>query len=700
MVKKWSEAFAPVMEQGREERPGQTLLGQAIIDAINNKSNLVAQASTGTGKSLAAAVPIILKIQESKKNGKPYRGVISTETLILQRQLIEKDLPFLSTLYDGFTFRKLMGRSNYLCFEVASTAVVGDAVLFGVVEKLRMRKDNLNNGERSDVERVLGYSISNEMWAKISSTSQFCPENQCSSEDCFSTLARARALDADLVVVNHAILATDIDMKISAGGGPMDDGLLGQFEALVVDEAHQLEPVLATSWTKEMSERELATMAGNLADGVDLAKSIKTNHMIGYRVSEAVEDVEDVLNNIKNFYMLLCEKSGQDWQGSSSAICMKYLTGTPSNQLRYAMEEYEKETPERIARSMKTMEDLIEYLRPVLVQAVDEKIKGVRKIRKSLTAATSLLEVLQILSKGLETKDGIINQYGTYGAIVDGWINFKDEPKMTIRLVPLDVSVRSKALWGKVGGQTNILLSATLKDLTDGSFNYARKCVGFPDGPELDVDSVFNMQEQQLIYMTPANRETEEGAQYSLSELVDLINVSRGRALVLFTSRRELDHAAEQLQMIQNMGRFPYRILVQTKEADKQQLMNDFKNDVSSVMLATKSFFVGIDVPGESLSLLVLAKWPNPRYDALCRMQISHWRSRGFSKWYEREALTLFGQAAGRLIRSSDCSGVVAVLDFRVMDLESGVAKAAKLGVTTLGSPVTQQIERVKEFFN
>lgn len=695
MSTKWADIFAPVMAQGREIRPGQAALGQAIIDAVEKKGNLVSEASTGTGKSFASLIPLIHQIQTAKKAKKPFRAVVSTETLILQKQLIEKDLPFLANLYSGFTYRKLMGRTNYLCFEVAKGAAVGDMQMNLMIEKLKTRQGNLENGEKSDVERVLGRELTPEQWAKIASSSSFCPDNQCSGEKCYSTLARERAKAADLVVVNHAILATDIEMK---AGDPLGDGMLGQFEALVVDEGHQLEPVLVSQWTKEFSERELETMAGSVVEGVDLAKSIVSNHQVGKLANDSMDEMRDLLRNVKIFYMLLGEKSGQEWQNSSTSLSLKTVRGAVTGPLGHAMKEFEEENPGRLARAEVALEEVMTYLMKVVHKASEEKIKGIRKIRKGLTATKDMLEIVQILSKALETSDGIIQAYGTYGALVDGWEKRDGTPGMTIRLVPLDVSARAKAIWGKEGGQTNILLSATLTDLTDGSFRYARECVGFPAGPELRVGSAFDMQQQQLVYVTPANRERVEGAQYSFSELLDLIQVSRGRALVLFTSRKELDWATEQLQYLKNMGHFPYTLLVQTKDADKQKLMEQFKSDVSSVMLATKSFFVGIDVPGEALSLLALVKWPNARYDALCKQQIAHWRTRGFPRWYERESLTLFGQASGRLIRSSGCKGVVGLLDFRANDAESNVFKTARLGVTTLGSPVTQDIGSVKAF--
>lgn len=697
MSTKWADVFAPVMAQGREIREGQAILGQAIIDAVEQKTSIAAEASTGTGKSFASLIPLIVQIQKAKKAKKPYRAIVSTETLILQRQLIDKDLPFLATLYKDFTYRKLMGRSNYLCFEVARGAAVGDSYMSAMIEKLKVRQANLGDGEKEDCERVLGREITKEQWDRIASTSNFCPDNQCSGEKCFSTRARALAMSADLVVVNHAILAVDVDMKVSSGDA-LSDGMLGQFEALVVDEGHQLEPALVSAWTKELSERDLNKMSASVAEGVEQAKNYSTNHQIGRTVNDAIEDLHDMLDNIKTYYMLLNAKTGEEWHGSSTSLSLKYPLGRPSAELGAAMEEFETVNPGRLQRAEQGLMDAYQYLFPTVKKATEDGIKGIRKMRKGLTATRDLLEIVKIISKALETKDGIISQYGTYGALVDGFEKQDGTPWMKIRLIPLDVSTRAKALWGKPGGQTNILLSATLTDLTDGSFRYARECIGFPDGKDVRVDSAFNLQQQQLVYITPANRERAENAQYSFSELLSLIQVSKGRALVLFTSRRELDWAAEQLTTLKHQGQFPWQLLVQTKDADKKKLVETFKDDVSSVMLATKSFFVGIDVPGEALSLLALVKWPNPPYSAECRQQITHWRTRGFSRWYERESLTLFQQASGRLIRSSGCKGVVAVLDFRANDAESNVFKTAKLGVTTLKSPITQDLATVKSF--
>lgn len=695
MTTKWADIFAPVMAQGREIRTGQATLGQGIIDAIETKGNLVAQASTGTGKSFSALIPMINAIQNAGKKKKTFRGVISTETLTLQRQIFNKDLPFLATLYKGFTYKKLMGRTNYLCLNVADQAAIGDIFMSSLVEKLKTRQSNLGFGEQEDVERVLGRELTADQWSRIASSSAFCADNQCSGDLCYSTKARQEALTADLVVVNHAVLATDVEMKAGSVDG---DGLLGSIDCLVVDEGHQLEPVLVSQWTKELTERELETMASSVAEGISHAQAAVSHSTIGYESDFALDAYRAMLENIKKFFMLLEANNGGEWQGACQALSLKYPMGMPSAAMAMAMTEYEEENPKRLQLIIDQLTKTAKYMSVALQTAKDEKVKGVRKISKGLRATRDLWETALLLQQAIQTKDGIINQYGTFGVLVDGWEKRDGTPGMTLRMVPLDVSARAKFIWGVPGAQSNILLSATLTDLTDGTFRYARQCIGFPDGPEVDVDTPFSLQTQQLIYVTPANRTVVEGARYSFSELFDLVSVSKGRALILFTSRKELDYAAEMMLQLRASGQLPYNVLVQTKDANKDKLAEEFKRDVNSILLATKSFFVGVDVPGEALSVVALAKFPLPRFSAECKQQITHWRSRGFSKWYEREALTVFQQAAGRLIRSSGCKGVVALLDFRAMDTTSQVYKTSSLGVKSLGSPVTQDLNKVKAF--
>lgn len=696
----WENVFAPVMAQGREIREGQAVLGQAILDAINNKTNLIAEASTGTGKSFAALIPSIDAIRAAKKEKKSYRVAVSTETLALQTQLVNKDLPFLSKLYPGFTYRKLMGRSNYLCLEVASQNTVGNLQLHKIVEKLKMRKDSIGDGEQGDIERVLGREIDKSTWDMLSSSSTFCPDNQCKTEDCFSTKARAKALTADLVVVNHAILATDLEMRLNNADGPGADGMLGKLNCLIVDEGHQLETVLSSQWTTEITERDLTTQIASIMTGLDLAKAAVSNSTLAIEADRDMDKLIDVLDNIKRFFSLLEESNGGSWENASLALSLKYPMGMPARPILLAMDEFETDNPVRLAQAEATLTKVVDYFMKAVPVAVENKIKGVRKINKGFRAARDLLVSTQIMAQAITTDDGIIQHYGTYGAIVDGWVRRDQTQGMTLRLVPLDVSAKARGIWATV--DTSILLSATLTDLTEGNFRYVKSSLGFPECKDVKVATPFDLATQQLIYITPANREriALDGAQFSYDEMRDLMVASRGRALNLFTSRKEMEGASLQLLQDRNMGKFNYDILIQEKDVNKTKLMEQFKTNIDSVLLATKSFFVGIDVPGESLSLVAMAKWTNPRYDAECRQKVKHWRQKGFPNWYARQALTDFQQAAGRLIRGSGCKGVIALLDYRVNDKDSNVYKTARIGVDALGSPVTQDIEVVRQFLS
>lgn len=693
----WEQAFGPVARsKGWAIREGQALLGQAIIETIENNGALIGEAPVGSGKSMAILVPMILKAQEFKAKKTHFRGVVSTETITLMDQIVGKDLPELAKLYHEFTYRKLMGRSNYVCLEYAKTQIIGDARFNQVFKKLEMRKDNLGDGELADVERVLGREVLPEEWEKMSGSADFCGDNSCKEENCFSTRARSKALKADIVVTNHALVATDAEMKATGS----EDGLLGPIDVLAVDEFHSLEPVLVEQYTKKFSEYDLEKIMADIMDGIDWAKGLEHNDEIGPAVSFALDGMWDLLENVKKFYRLLVEANPKEkgWAGSSTALALQYFPGMPEPAMYTAMVEFEEENPQRLQDVIVALEAAIKYMTPVAARANEEKIKGRKKLNKGLTAAHNMLEIANITAQALTTKDGIIDNFGAYGARVDGWEKRDGTPGMTIFLTPLDVSVKAKNIWRDVSAVIGV--SGTLQDFTDRSLRYAKESVGFPPCREVKVPTAFDYQKQQLVYVTRAMGERVEGAQYDFSELVQLLEISDGRALVLFTARKELEYAAASLRALQAQGKFNHLILVQEKDSDKKKLAKIFKEDKHSILLGLKSFFTGFDAPDETLSLLAICKFPLPRYSVENRQRMKHWKKKGFPKWYEREALTVFQQGAGRLIRSSTDKGVVALLDFRAMDISDNVYKTASMGVQSLGSPVTQDLNAVRTFLS
>lgn len=692
----WDKAAQKLYENGATYREGQTLLGQAVFDAINNKTSLVAVGQTGIGKSFCAAIPLITRVLEAKKKDKTFRAAISTETIALQNQIAEKDLPFLSTLYPGFVFKKLMGRSNYLCLNTMQLSAIASNDLEKFYQLLEKRISDLGSGEIKDVERVLHQEISPEIWSRISGSMSFCVDNDCEEDKCFAARARNKALEADIVVVNHALLGIDADLK-SQG---LEEGLLGILDTIIVDEAHALEPVLVSQWTEEVTHWQISNYIDSIVYTVDRCNNIKNNLASIHHIQVATENVHEIFGNIHEFFERVTEDSKEPWDNFEAAISMKYMSGSISDKLRHALHNYEDITPQLIKETLEKFaycKNFIDTINSHLQQS-GAKIPQKRKFNKGFRSLKELTHILNVLNQALQTKDGIIDDFGKVGVIFNGWMKKDLSHGYTLRLTPLDVSYKAMNIWKQPS--TSILLSATLTDLTDGTFTYARKCVGFPNGPEISVSSPFDYQTKQLIYVTTGEGKKVDGGQYCLDELVSLVQISNGRSLILFTAKKELEFASKALHLMQINNKFPYKILVQENGNNKQKLLDEFKSDTHSVLLGLKSFFVGIDVPGEALSQVIICKFPLAKFSIECRMRMSVWAKKEFPRWYERESLTTLAQAAGRLIRTTDDRGVISLLDFRVINPAEKVHQTAKLGLNSLGSPITRDINVVNQFLN
>ncbi len=695
-MKMWAEQFKPISDKGMDLRAGQETLGNAIITTIEQGGILVGQAQTGTGKSLATSIPLISKIHEAHALKRTFRGVISTETITLQTQLAEKDLPFLLETYGGFTFTKLLGRSNYLCINQAKQNAIGSPQVEMLVRTLEKYMPNFQNGEYADVCKGTGKYIDKDMWSKITGSSEFCASNKCGDEFCYSTKARGRALKSDIVVVNHALLGMDYEIKSSGRSGPESEGLLGDYNALIVDEAHKLEEVLSSQWTEKMTEWEINDHTTRLVTGLQTGNSFHRDPALLADVESFMSELMKFFGTTMKFFSAIEDKYDREWAGSETALSLKYLT-SPSPKLLSLMEEFETLGPALMDLAPDLMAKVEKYLAIAVEEMVDQKVnkKLIAEVRKARTSTKYLKNLCSIIGKSLNSEDATISHGGTtYGVVCEGWVRSKDNTKgMTIRCFPIDISGKLKEMWKTI--PATALLSATLTDLTEGNFRYFKASLGIDQCREVDVRSPFALMDQQLVYVTAQTYQKEESTVFAVEELVDLVNTAGGRSLILFTSRRDILMAQEALIGYKLAGRFNYTMYVQEPDSDKAKLVEDFKQDTHSVLLGLKSMFTGIDVPGESLSLVVICRFPMPRYSTECKMRITYWRKRKFPEWYTREALTVFQQAAGRLIRTESCVGVVALIDQRAFDAGSNVQKATITGTTALGSRVTHIMSEV-----
>lgn len=695
MTETWAEQFQPIVDKGWSIRDGQEKLGNAIIKTLNGSGKpLVGQAATGTGKSLASVIPVIHKIKQAKKEGKSYRAVISTETITLQRQLEKKDLPFLQSTYKDvdFTYHKLLGRSNYLCLNRASEESVGNPRINEIYTRLDGARIRMSSGEREEVQKVLGFDLTDDEWSRICGETTFCADSACESEDCYAANSREIAQRSDIVVVNHKILAIDFEMKNSMVDS---GGMFGHVDAIIVDEAHKLEETLIDQWSERFTIYEIEQHLNRLVEGATASESF------GRSMDGISTDAEDIQRTIlhffeltQNFFSEIEESKRNDWAGSEIALKMQYLRG-PSERLRSLMNEFETTGAASLETSIHILEKVNKKIVNLLSSdslTVDKRSKKV--IRKAVTSAKYLDSLMKLCLASMNSDKGIINHRGlTYGVVVEGWMSKKDEKRMTIRAFPIDISRRASDLWNI----PSVFLSATLIDLTRNDFEYFKKSMGISDSNDIMVNASFDMGTQQLVYVTAQKYPKAFGTHFSIEELVEVVNKSKGRALLLFTSRSDLNLAKNELLRAKGGGNFPYPMFVQEPDSDKARLVDDFKASTNSVMLGLKSMFTGIDIPGESLSLVAICKFPLPRFSTECRMKIEYWRGKGFPNWYSRESLTVFQQAAGRLIRSDDCTGVVALLDQRAYNPSTNVFKTASLGVSSLGSRVTHDVSDIEK---
>ncbi|MDB4103261.1 ATP-dependent DNA helicase [Acidimicrobiales bacterium] len=577
---------------GGESRQGQVDMLNAVAEAIENERHLIAQAGTGTGKSLAYLIPVIL-------SGK--KTVIATATKALQDQIATTELPHLrSQLEKPFSWAVLKGRNNYVCRQrVNEFSNDAQLSLAGTsahnedeVEKLVEFSDTSSTGDRAELD----FEPSPASWSAVSVTSKECPgRNKCPSGDnCFAEMARDRANAADVIVVNTHLLATDMRAE---------QGILPEHDIVVIDEAHQLDDIATSSFGSSINGARMRWFAGT-ADRI----------LVDPEMIDKLRDVGDDLSD--------------------------------------ALEPYvgERLPPggvEDIAIALDRARDR--------VNTTVEKLRGVPKGKDSDADARRL----RAEQAGLSLLGELIEASALDASNV-AWVE-RSGNETTLQVAPLDVaSMLGPVL---VENRTAILTSATLPQATAAAVGLEED-----EHDRIDVDSPFDYPNNALLYCAkhlpePRSPEYERAM---LTHLVELMSSAGGRTLGLFTSYRMMDAAAEFLETY-----IKTPILTQ-RDYPKPVLIEKFKEDPATSLLATLGFWQGIDIPGPSLSLVTIDRLPFPRPDDPLLSARRDLAGRHAFKLIDLpRASTLLAQGAGRLIRSKSDQGVVAVLDSRLSTKKS-----------------------------
>lgn len=664
---------------GYEARTGQQQMAAAVAAVLKTGGTLLAEAGTGTGKTLAYLVPAIL-------SGR--RVLISTGTKNLQEQIFFKDLPLLErALGVPFSATLMKGRSNYLCLHRwdllreanDSTGTFPQferserserSVLLPIIDQWAKTTKTGDRAELRDVPEELA------LWKELSADAESCLGVECPRyTDCFVTQMRQRAAEADVVIVNHHLLCADAAVRRSAFGE-----VIPRCPTLVVDEAHQLEDAATQYFGRHVGNFRIDDFVR------DLQQLLKARPF-GGKEEDVYRSLEQTVEHSRAFFAgLTLSPESRGWRLGSNGDG----SGVQAAEARVA-----RYTAESLADHVEAglmLVGALEGLEATLVLAQQPPTHDEAATSRSAVSSDDVTEAAATLTRRAgELRDDLRFLLRADDADFVYYVEARRRA-VFLRAAPIDVSrVIQEALFDRM--QTVVLTSATLA--VDGSFEYVKRRLGVRTANELRVPSEFDYSRQALLYLprrmpSPKSPAFPEAAARQVREIVSR---SRGRAFILFTSYAMLRGVRQLIE-----PSVPYPLLVQG-EAPRSILLDQFRCTPNAVLLATSSFWQGVDVVGDALSCVIIDKLPfaSPS-DPIVSARIEAINARGgeaFSEYQVPLALLALHQGLGRLIRHRTDRGVLAILDPRLRTMGYGARFLASLP----SAPVTHDLDAVARFF-
>ncbi|HEX6162041.1 MAG TPA: ATP-dependent DNA helicase [Vicinamibacterales bacterium] len=615
-------------------------MAEAVADTIEHGGVLLAEAGTGTGKTLAYLVPAILSRQ---------RVLISTGTKNLQEQIYFKDLPALrEALGVPFKATYMKGRANYLCLHRLDQLRAHPAAPMDFVSTIDEWRRLTDTGDRAELS---GLEEDSSLWHDVSAQAETCLGNDCPQyRECYVTKMRQRAAESDLVIVNHHLLCADASVRQSTYGEVIPD-----CNHAVIDEAHHLEDV--------------ATQYFGIA-------------VSNYRIGDLVRDAERALN------LGMIEDLDSDLRHAISRVDDHALTFFGALQMaRHARGGFE----ERLRIGPGWFGDVLDDGLG-LIAALNGLDEAMRKRAGTQEAGAQINEDAETLARrAAEARDQLTF---LLEAADPSYVYFLETRNrgVFLRAAPIDVSrIINEMLFNRM--RATIMTSATLT--VEGSFDYVKGRLGVHDAHALRVQSEFDFNEQAILYL-PKQMPPPKSPQYGdavAREVRDLLLRTEGRAFVLFTSYAMLRAVRDRVE-----PDLPYPIIVQGT-APRSTLLTQFRSTPNAVLFATSSFWQGVDVVGEQLSCVIIDKLPfaSPG-DPITAARIEAINAEGgdaFQDYQVPLAILAMLQGLGRLIRHRTDRGVLAVLDPRLRTMGYG----RRFLDSFPPAPVTQNPEAVTRFF-
>ena len=612
-----------------EERPQQAAMALAIAGALESGENCCIEAPTGVGKSFAYLIPLICYAVNSRRP-----ALISTETINLQHQLIEKDLPFLKQL-TGMDFKVALakGRSNYLCRRRLAllSGEQRDMLLplpQMVLETEKLISD-LENGR--DDSFAGGVRSSSRIWHLVCCESGNCAGPKCEFyRNCYYFKARRKWDEADIVVANHALFLTDLAIRQESGNG---GALLPDYGAVMIDEAHTLENSAAEHLGLHLSRSAMLSTVNRLYHP-ERAKGLFMHPGAG--MPELRAAAQRIRDEIYGFFTPYAEM----------------LTKAANTSVRL-----DEKTPDAVPEVLiKLFGEMAESIDALMESEDDESFRT--ELAANADRCREYADMLMVFT-GRSMPDAVYY-------ITD------DQDSVTCCAAPLNVADLLRELLFN-GDLPVMLCSATMT--VAGKFDYFTGRIGFAGGQMIKLDSPFSPDQARLVIRNHMPEPSSPEYLASLAAAIgEAVTANNGNAFVLFTSYQSMKYCSEALS--ETLALKGLQLLVQGGGMTRSEMLRTFQLLANPVLFGTDSFWTGVDVPGEKLSLVVITRLPfasiaSPLTEARMEKLEAAGKS-SFAHYSLPEAVLKFRQGAGRLIRTKSDRGIVTVLDSRIITRRYG----------------------------